>query len=323
MIYPISFSIFESKIVSEVPVKKKLLAHVIPDLKKTYIFQEEKDYYKDYQESAICLTFKKNGWDCFRHYEILANGSIPYFHGISDCPSNIMTHLPKQLILEAMNQIHYFIELPEEVIEYLKKSESNFNFKSNHDRDNIEPQKFKTFEETIQYYSKKLLDYTREHLTNKEMAKYILKYTNKTNVKSILFIAGDGKEDYMMNNTLTGFKQLLGKECHETPHIPYMYTDFPNENVKYLYGNGFTFSQLLEKERFYDEMKEKTLEQDIRNHRYDIVVYGSIHRGKHFHTLVTQHYSNDDIIYICGEDTHQCEYKNNPEYTHFFLRESD
>jgi hypothetical protein len=36
-----------------------------------------------------------------RHYEILANGCIPWFVGLQDVPSNRLTHFPKELVLEA------------------------------------------------------------------------------------------------------------------------------------------------------------------------------------------------------------------------------
>ena len=39
----------------------------------------ESDYYKDYQRSYFAITCKKGGWDCLRHYEILANAVSPTF----------------------------------------------------------------------------------------------------------------------------------------------------------------------------------------------------------------------------------------------------
>jgi hypothetical protein len=37
------------------------------------------------------------GWDCLRHYEILASGAVPYFTGVEDSPHDVMTSLPKVL----------------------------------------------------------------------------------------------------------------------------------------------------------------------------------------------------------------------------------
>ena len=41
------------------------------------------------------------GWDCFRHYEILGNGAIPYFLDLESSPKQTMALLPKALLLKA------------------------------------------------------------------------------------------------------------------------------------------------------------------------------------------------------------------------------
>ena len=106
-IFPISFSIHESKIIAHVPFKNKQFATIIPGNKSTYVFKDEESYYKDYQVSLYGYTCKKAGWDCMRHYEILANGCIPYFKDLQHCPPHIMTHLPKDLILKAMKSTNH------------------------------------------------------------------------------------------------------------------------------------------------------------------------------------------------------------------------
>src|SRR5688572_9949738 len=83
--FPIGFAISETKFVSDVPIKDKDFASIIPGDLKTYIYTEESAYYKDYQRSYFAITCKKGGWDCMRHYEILANGCIPYFIDIDKC----------------------------------------------------------------------------------------------------------------------------------------------------------------------------------------------------------------------------------------------
>jgi len=67
---------------------------------KTYIYENEKDYYLDYQESRFGITTKKCGWDALRHYEILGNGCIPYFLDIEKCPNTCLTALPKHLCVQ-------------------------------------------------------------------------------------------------------------------------------------------------------------------------------------------------------------------------------
>ena len=58
---------------------KTFISPLIPGKLDTYIYEKERDYYDMYFNSLFALTYKKAGWDCLRHYEILANGCILYF----------------------------------------------------------------------------------------------------------------------------------------------------------------------------------------------------------------------------------------------------
>jgi hypothetical protein len=42
-------------------------------------FSVEEDYYEDLSKSWFGLTCKKGGWDCLRHYEIIASGALLLF----------------------------------------------------------------------------------------------------------------------------------------------------------------------------------------------------------------------------------------------------
>lgn len=68
---------------------------------KTYIYNDEESYRKDYAQSWFAYTCKKGGWDCLRHYEILANGCIPWFTDIEKCPPNTLFRFPKDLCIKA------------------------------------------------------------------------------------------------------------------------------------------------------------------------------------------------------------------------------
>ena len=95
--YPIQFAIPESKIVNKIPEKSSDFAFLVPGKLDTYIYNTESDYYRDYQKSYFALTCKKGGWDCLRHYEILANGCIPYFTDLDQCHPKTMLFFPKRL----------------------------------------------------------------------------------------------------------------------------------------------------------------------------------------------------------------------------------
>lgn len=71
-----------------------------PSYMSTYIYDNEEDYYKMYQNSKFALTSKKGGWDTLRHYEIMANGALPIFVDIDQCPEHTLWNFPKHLCKE-------------------------------------------------------------------------------------------------------------------------------------------------------------------------------------------------------------------------------
>jgi hypothetical protein len=139
--YPISFAIPEKNIVTA-PFTNKVRERAIfvPGKTRAYMYNIEKDYYEGYATSVYAVTTKKAGWDCLRHYEILANRCIPYFPGIEKCPGYTMHTFPKTLIKET-----------NKLIETGKLTES-----------------------IAGYYTGILYDITRNMLTTKMLAKYVL-----------------------------------------------------------------------------------------------------------------------------------------------------
>ena len=100
-LHPISFAIPTQKVDFN-KNKTKDIAFISPLNKQTYIYTNERDYYNDYKEARFGITIRKSGWDCMRHYEILANGCIPYFLYIEQCPQTILTRFPKELCKEVI-----------------------------------------------------------------------------------------------------------------------------------------------------------------------------------------------------------------------------
>lgn len=105
---PISFSLPEHKILRDMPGKLKHVATSIPACAKypqhgdTYIFNNEASYYEDYRSSFFGITTKKGGWDCLRHYEILANYCLPYFVNIDELPEFTCTFLDRGILKEVV-----------------------------------------------------------------------------------------------------------------------------------------------------------------------------------------------------------------------------
>lgn len=105
-VFPISFSIPTNKINFVKTNKTRNLAICDPRDRATYIYKNEFDYYNGYKEARFGITTLKAGWDCMRHYEILANGCIPFFINIQHCPEQTLTSFPKQLCLNVANEIN-------------------------------------------------------------------------------------------------------------------------------------------------------------------------------------------------------------------------
>lgn len=137
---PITFGIPTSKLVKQLPLKTQEYATCIPGHPDTYIFNDEKSYYKDYQKSYYGVTMKKAGWDAMRHYEILGNYCMPYFIGLEKCPKNTLVNLPKELLIEGRELANNFDEL------------KYFNILN------------------------EIFEYTKTNLTTKNIAQYVLNY---------------------------------------------------------------------------------------------------------------------------------------------------
>ena len=294
MLSPISFSIPKVKIVTSIPTKTKVCASIIPGRLDTYTFDTECDYYDEYRKSLFAITTKKGGWDCMRHYEILANGCIPYFPNIESCPPNTMTFLPKNIILTS-NLLYN--NLKEKTFDELSANEIN---------------DCKTIIST-------LLEFTQKHLSTSSMALYLVKKYNKP-VNTILYLSEDIGPDYLRCLTLIGLKELFGCQCHDYPKIPHIYKS-NDIDYKKLYGKGITYTNLLNPE-LHNKDLDSSLMKDITEKKYDVIIYGSLHRGLPYYDTISSIYSPEKIILLCGEDLHDCNYKYWIEKGHnVFVRE--
>lgn len=286
---PIQFSIPECKVVQKIPEKDKDFAFLIPGNEKTYIYDSEKEYYKDYQRSYFAVTRERGGWDSLRHYEILANGCIPYFPNLDQCDPRTMPFLPKELIKEAMHL---------EGVSYLHIDHSKFDKRKYH--------------EILQ----KLLAHTRQYLTTKQMASYLLKKMNYTGSGKILYLSGDTYPDYLSCTILIGLKELFQERVVDFPKIKYIYKNYVG--ASFLYGKGFSYTKI-----FKDlPMDRENIEERIKAKEFDLIIYGAVHRGLPLHDLVCQTYEAEKIVHLCGSDgvphINYCEYI---QFPNLFMRE--
>lgn len=181
---PISFAIPEEKIMSEEEFNKEktykyIISPLIPvnqsidsSYYKTYIYKTEEEYYQHYKDSLFGLTSMKANYDCLRHYEIIANGAVPLFIGIQNCPPKTLYRFPTHLCIEALCLKGLYFPLKEGVsqseviknwtnctfIDMNKQGyiDNNFNWK--------------------QYYiiRSRFMKWLRQKGTTKELAKYVL-----------------------------------------------------------------------------------------------------------------------------------------------------
>jgi hypothetical protein len=294
MLHSITFSIPEEKIINTIPTKTKLVSDLIPGKLSTYIYKNEHEYYNEYKRSLFAITTKKGGWDCMRHYEILANGCVPLFTDIEKCPVNTLALFPKELMLKA--HYLYSIFFPKKVEDLTSEEWSDYNS-----------------------LVTQLLDYTRGYLTTRKLAEYVLEKSKHTNVKNILFLSGYTGPDYLRCLTLHGFKQLYGKHCHDYPKIPHIYKS-NTINYSALYGKGISYTNLLESSDHDDSLDSlHSIEDKIKTKSFDLIIYGSYHdhtihrtfyHGMPLFDLINQIYKPNEIILLCGEDIHSCNYSS-------------
>ena len=68
-----------------------------------------------------------------------------------------------------------------------------------------------------------------------------------------------------------------------------------------------SYSNLLS-EDLHDFESDSTIQEDIHNKKYDLIIYGSYHRGMPYYDQVISIYPAEKIILLCGEDEHRCNY---------------
>lgn len=179
---PISFAIPEEKIFKKEWVVSKNMdfAPMIPAMFcwdncphiDSYKYTEEEPYYQQYRDSYFAYTCKKAGWDCMRHYEILANGCVPWFTDIEKCPINTMVNFPKKQCVRAKKSRGLY---PGTTVPYHPQEETYLG-----DTRLIKPGKHRGFicdDFDYKEYNdlrEELLDYTRTYLTTRTLARSIL-----------------------------------------------------------------------------------------------------------------------------------------------------
>jgi len=275
-IRPISFAIASCKIVSHVPDKTQLVSVIDPTAtvpgRRNYNFTKEADYYAEYQKSWFAHTCKKAGWDCMRHYEIIANGCLPLFRGLEACPADALTVFPKDLCMRA--------------IDLYRRTMADFNADAEQEATSL---------------IREFLDYARAHLTTEALAQRILDEWDVKDGEKVLFIGPNLYPDYQRDLLLDGMKRLKGKDCVEVANIPFMYSDFTGDITR-LYGRGMSYSRNLDPSLRNVQPIDKIM-QDVRDARFQLIIYGSCHRSMLNFREICLHGQGAYCMVVCGEDS--------------------
>ena len=290
-VYPVSFSFPAELMLRERHVHKdRVIATVVPGRTETYVHTEQADYYWGYTTALFGLTWKKAGWDCMRHYEIIGSGALPYMPDIADCPHGTLFSFPTDLLKQVLrlpginhtaimaNQLGNGTELIDEAFD------------------------------TFQYEKllNKVLAHARSSMTTVALARYMLETVGirMDERPKVLFLARD-YIDYQAETLFHGLRSLFGKNVVDYPKRQWMYRKPSHADEKaarsVIYGKGFSYAFLLPDL----EVDRSQVEEQIRQHHYDLIVYGITNHGYahlYFLNIVNTVYLKQEVLFVDGSD---------------------
>lgn len=208
-VWPISFSYPSCSLRlarSRETKKVRVLSDVIPGA--SYSFESYASYLRQYSEAEFALTFKKGGWDCFRHLEIIAAGTIPLMLDGHKIPDSTMVHYPKQTIQRIM-----------EAIRLGKVGELD----------------------AVQAYLNQWFD---DHLSAPKMAEYILKVADRRGPVLFLDQGLGNRPDYMSASIFSGLKDLLGQKVESFYGAGPLFAGWTGD-TSHLHGLGFGYTRVI------------------------------------------------------------------------------
>jgi len=179
-VFPINITIPKQKIIEKInEMPTNLLAPLIPYRRNTYIYDNEKDYYKMWQNSIFGITYVRDGsWDAIRFHEMLMNGCIPLILNLEECPTNTSTKLPKKKLIDIFNKYSWILNQNYPPKIYKKKFLSTKKFilyfqTLFHKKYNAES--FILDFPEINEIREELLEYTKNNITTETMATDVIK----------------------------------------------------------------------------------------------------------------------------------------------------
>ena len=271
-VYPISFSIpvFWSGTEWSPKVITDSLSKVFPG--QPYSYTDSDQYMHQYNNSALGLTFKKGGWDCFRHLEIISAGALPLMPDIQECPEFTMVHYPKRAF-EAIERNFQGGLMPD-------ASVHRFVF-----------------------------EWAKSNLSSKAMMRRVLG-TIPVAPKRVLFIDEQlpKQSDYLSVFSLIGLLQLSSLHVDVAFPVDYIFQDWQGDDAS-LYGKGFGYSRVLGPEYIGNAWcsagtcgRAPSLTDNERSSSYDVVVVGDVTSNRKLTKLVELEFTQSKLLFLRGDD---------------------
>jgi len=307
-IYPLSYSLPDEMVVAvgeESDIcKTRIWAEINPMDRTTYRFRcgQEAEYHQQYRDAMFAYTLKKGGWDCLRHYEIMVNGCIPMFLDLEHCPRDTLSSFPKDLVGEANRLFGPLVDPTlsgDDLVGVVDRS-------------------------VYLDYRHRMLDHVRNHCTVLANARYVLRTLSlKKTIRNVLMIRCDIGVNYTREMFWIGMKRHIdslannddsgGGGCAvEYPAMPYLYSDFPEEQIGNIHGWGYGYARRLDAStRCLDYPDDAAIMASICSRKWDLVVFGKTGPDEGYHgsipnlpfwTEVFRHYSKDEIVFLYGGD---------------------
>jgi len=182
-VFPINISIPKQKIIKKINVNPtNLLAPLIPYRRNTYIYDNEKDYYKMWQNSIFGITYVRDGsWDAIRFHEMLMNGCIPLILNLEECPTNTSTKLPKKKLVNIFNKYSWILNqnFPPKIYKkkFLSAKKFILYFQALFQKKYSAESFILDFPE-INEIREELLEYTKNNITTKHIANEVINISN-------------------------------------------------------------------------------------------------------------------------------------------------
>lgn len=245
--------------------------------------------------SMFGVTFKKGGWDCLRHLEIIANGCMPYMLDAKLLPFGTMFRWPKDTLIDVLNLEGIDHEAIREIVY------SDVNSLQVDDAKLINQEQFNMtlFLDLLNG----LQAHVREYLTTEAMAKYLMSLADNVEIKNILFVgspnAATHTPDYMACTLFHGMRSLFGSRLVDHPKRTWMYSDYENERSS-VYGHGFTYAFLLAD----IPVNRDNIHDRLQSGEFSHVVFAVTHNGLDQALLdsVSHHLHRRQVFFIDGSD---------------------